>query len=79
MIDSGPTLTSAKLALAIKRLRAERPDADLVLSDPIAIIGMGCRFPGDVKSPQDLWRLLRDGVDAITIGPRGPLGCRDLL
>lgn len=34
--------------------------------EPIAIIGMGCRFPGNVNSPQDFWELLRDGVDAIT-------------
>ncbi|MFI2779953.1 SDR family NAD(P)-dependent oxidoreductase, partial [Streptomyces sp. ALB3] len=34
--------------------------------DPIAIVGMSCRFPGDVNSPDDLWRLLLDDGDAIT-------------
>jgi amino acid adenylation domain-containing protein len=34
--------------------------------EPIAIIGMGCRFPGGADTPQAYWRLLRDGVDAIT-------------
>ena len=68
-MTGGPTLSSAQLALAIKRLRVERPEADLVFSDPIAIVGMGCRFPGDVRSPQDYWRLLRDGIDAITKAP----------
>ncbi|SDT17754.1 type I polyketide synthase [Actinoplanes derwentensis] len=34
--------------------------------EPIAIIGMACRFPGGVRSPEDLWRLLSDDVDAIS-------------
>ncbi|MFF3263902.1 SDR family NAD(P)-dependent oxidoreductase [Streptomyces sp. NPDC002932] len=41
---------------------AERPAYD----DPIAIIGMGCRFPGGVRTPEELWELLRSGTDAIT-------------
>ncbi len=34
--------------------------------EPIAIIGIGCRFPGDADSPEKFWRLLENGVDAIT-------------
>jgi acyl transferase domain-containing protein/ubiquinone/menaquinone biosynthesis C-methylase UbiE/acyl carrier protein len=34
-------------------------------NEPIAIIGMGCRFPGGANSPVAFWKLLRDGVDAI--------------
>ena len=33
--------------------------------DAVAIIGMGCRFPGGANSPKAFWQLLRDGQDAI--------------
>ena len=34
--------------------------------EDIAIVGIGCRFPGSANSPEEFWTLLRDGVDAIT-------------
>ncbi|WP_327065609.1 SDR family NAD(P)-dependent oxidoreductase [Kitasatospora sp. NBC_01302] len=37
--------------------------------EPIAIVAMGCRFPGGVASPEDLWALVRDGVDAVAEFP----------
>ncbi|MFE5529445.1 type I polyketide synthase, partial [Embleya sp. NPDC056538] len=37
--------------------------------EPIAIVAMGCRLPGAVRTPEDLWRLVADGTDAITAFP----------
>ena len=51
--------------IAIERLQGQLRAAGQAQREPIAILGAGCRFPGNVDNPDALWALLRDGVDAI--------------
>jgi acyl transferase domain-containing protein len=41
-----------------------------VSNEPIAIVGMSCRYPGEVTSPAELWSLVAGGTDAISEFPR---------
>ncbi len=64
-------LTQLKRALgAIQDLRARLDEAEGRPSKPIAVIGIGCRFPGGAKSPSAYWELLQSGRDAIARIPR---------
>src|SRR5437667_5185652 len=60
-----PNLTAKQQAVLALRLEANRPK----VGEPIAIIGMGCRFPGGGDSPAAFWNVLRNGVDAVSEVP----------
>ncbi|MEU6989002.1 SDR family NAD(P)-dependent oxidoreductase, partial [Streptomyces sp. NPDC046324] len=61
--------TPAALAAHLRELLAGGGTATVTSAaapadEPIAVVGMACRFPGGVRSPEDLWRLVSEGGDA---------------
>ncbi|MEO7359392.1 MAG: SDR family NAD(P)-dependent oxidoreductase, partial [Gemmatimonadaceae bacterium] len=64
--------SAVQLALAAQAARdAQTPESEagLLASEPIAIIGMGCRLPGGANDPEQFWTLLENEVDAVTRVP----------
>ncbi|MBD3305128.1 acyltransferase domain-containing protein [candidate division KSB3 bacterium] len=55
--------------LALEKMQAKVESLEYARTEPIAIIGLGCRFPGNADTPEKFWHLLHDGVDAITEVP----------
>src|SRR5262245_35184168 len=54
---------------AIKSLRAKVENLEAARKEPIAVIGMACRFPGGARDPESFWQLLQSGTDAVTKVP----------
>ena len=72
MTDSPSGLSPVKRALlALEEMQAKLDRIEREKSEPIAVVGMACRLPGGADTPERLWAILRDGVDAVTEVPAG--------
>ena len=63
------SLSPKRLALLANELQSQLDAAEQARTEAIAIVGMGCRFPGGVATPDDYWRLLSRGDNPITEVP----------
>ncbi len=64
---------AAALTAALEELRLRRAEIQALRAErnePIAVIGMACRFPGGSDTPEAFWKLLDEGRDAVTEVPR---------
>ncbi|MEO1690072.1 MAG: beta-ketoacyl synthase N-terminal-like domain-containing protein, partial [Cyanobacteria bacterium J06631_6] len=58
-----------KALLALRQMQAKLDALEQAKHEPIAVVGMGCRFPG-ANNPEEFWQLLQAGRDAITNTPK---------
>ena len=54
-----------RAALALAEMRARLNALETQQTEPIAIVGMGCRFPGGADDPQAFWEVLQEGRDGV--------------
>ncbi|MBV8903030.1 MAG: hypothetical protein JOZ22_05280, partial [Acidobacteriia bacterium] len=61
--------SAEQILAALQKARAKLEAVERMETEPIAIVGMACRFPGPATHPDAFWKVLRDGVDAVSVIP----------
>ena len=71
MANSNPAqnFSSEQVLKALREMRGKLEAVNKAKTEPIAIVGMGCRFPGEANDPASYWNLLQNGIDAISPVP----------
>ncbi len=69
-VDMSELSQSQRILLALKEAKLKIESYERAKSEPIAIIGMGCRFPGGADTPEKYWEFLRNGQSGIREIPK---------
>jgi acyl transferase domain-containing protein len=82
-MSSDPTQVDRRALLqnalaAVEKMQSKLDAVEQAKREPIAIIGMSCRFPGGANNPEAYWQLLHSGIDAISSFPTERLSANSL-
>ena len=65
-LSEGDVFQQRRIIDALKQARGHIEELQRQQHEPIAVVGIGCRFPGGVTNPETFWQLLQEGKDGIT-------------
>lgn len=65
-LPTGKLPLAKQALLRLEQLQTRIDELEQARTEPLAIVGVGCRFPGGATDPETFWELLRSGRDAVT-------------
>ncbi len=63
--EQAPSSTLKRAFVQMERMQRQLAEYERTRTEPVAIVGMGLRFPGGAVDAESYWQILRDGVDAV--------------